>query len=294
MLEAEDAGSYPVAPYGVKADQTIPKMSFQYGKRSLVWADDIEYYVASLRHERWSLEPLIGRVGERISDIGEEGIVQLITMLAEHESFFIQGITQHIPRISCYYAEPRIALAYIARDDAKHLDGLLSCVKGRELGRISASSQFSLKNILESADVSEFLFIAGLMGKATIATIARHLAGRLNTNTLGALLTHVAEDEERHASFAAAHLRHRIKIGDVNIDALEGLVERFELYLIVSSGMDEASQEAFTALLGREGVREMLLAVDKARKALLLEAGLSVADVERLMGRASFERSGFC
>ncbi|MDJ0270377.1 MAG: hypothetical protein NXY59_07525 [Aigarchaeota archaeon] len=294
MLEAEDVGSYPVAPYGVKADQTIPKMKFQYGKRSLVWADDIEYYVASLRHERWSLEPIVGGIGGSVSDVGGEGIVQLITMLTEHESFFIQGITQHIPRISCYYTEPRIALAYIARDDAKHLDGLLSCVRGRDLGRISASSQFSLKNILELTDVSEFLFIAGLMGKATVATVARHLAGRLNTNTLGALLTHIAEDEERHASFAAAHLRHRIKMGDMNIDTLENLVERFELYLIVSSGMDEASQGEFTALLGREGVREMLLSIDKSRKALLLEAGLSVTDVERLMGRAGFEKSGFC
>jgi len=292
MGEEREAELWPLSPRGVAVESSSPRLRFRLGKKELVWAEDMAYYVSIMRKERWNLEGL--ELGRGSSNL-EADTCQVATFLLENEYLYIQRLAGFLPLISCYYPEPRTILAYIIRDDAKHSEGLLTRLEyGAGPQRSSASAQYALKSMSEVEDLTSFMFLAGMLGKSSISALSRGVARVLLEDGLGQLLTHIAEDERLHASFAAAHVRHRLKINPQLVGELEEMVEGHELYLLSVMGTDEPNRDSLMALLRREGFANMLAEVDSSRRSFLMEAGLDGSQVERMMRRITSEKTGFC
>jgi len=291
--QSEDAGNHPLAPPGVKLEEPTPKLTFPIGRKELVWAEDIEYFITMLRVERWSLDYMLQQSVQNSSK--EESLCQIVTFLIENEFTSIQQFSNFLPKISCYYAQPRTALAYIIRDEAKHSEGLLwRLERGGGAQKSSAATQYALKSVAEINDFTTFMFIVGILGKAALSSMTRILSTRMYDDVLGQLLSHISLDEELHTSFAASHIRHRLKHNPSYVRTLEEMVDRFELYLLSATGVDEQNQAALLDILGRDAVREMLAAIDDTRKTRLLEAGLTSEMAERMMKRITAEKTGIC
>ena len=290
-----DYSEYPIVTRGVKPGE-YRGFNYKLGDPRQALATDIDYYLSLLRNERWSSENIVAQLNLSDYQFEKEGsLCQVLTIITENEVMLTQGLSKFINMTSSYFTETRLALAYILRDDTKHLDCLFARLgKGKKIRKLSNLFQFSLASLLSENDFSIFLSAAIILGKIAIRTMCKYIALETTADPVSPFLANMLSDEELHVAYAVAHLRYRLANDSSFEDVLAKRLDDYELYLIGVSGMDEVYFGAFVDLLGEKKVRDMVSEISQLRARMLTEAGLSEKYVRKILDPLSLERRGLC
>jgi TusA-related sulfurtransferase len=202
------------APRGARVEAGAPAYPFSLVERDRVWADEIHELYAHAVANQWSAARDIAwsELPPAGSPDIEQAIAQIFTFLAENELSALYTPARFIARIHPYYAEVAMFIATQLADEARHIEAFLRRAQagGQPLGVSAASSQASLKTLLEQEDFTSASFLLSVLGEGTFLDLLRYLEEHAPDPVTREIVRRARNDEARHVRFGVAHVRHHL------------------------------------------------------------------------------------
>jgi hypothetical protein len=142
----------------------------------------------------------------------EQAVAQIMTFLAENEFSALYAPARFLPRIHPHFAEVALFLATQLADEARHIEAFLRRASAGGLGpQVStASTQASLRTLLEQEDFTAESFLLSVLGEGTFLDLLRFIEEHAPDPLTRELVRRARQDEARHVRFGVAHVRHAL------------------------------------------------------------------------------------
>jgi TusA-related sulfurtransferase len=202
------------APRGATVEDGSPEFPFDVLDRNRAWSPGAAEFYEQATAGHWDgsrdipwneLRPLDEEL--------ERAICQLMTFLAENEYSALYVPAKWIARIHPHFAETVLFLATQVRDEARHIEVFVkrALANGGGLQFSSASTQASLKTLLEQEDFVQASFLLSVLGEGTFLDLLRYIEAHAPDPTTREIARRTRIDETRHVHFALDHIRSVVK-----------------------------------------------------------------------------------
>jgi TusA-related sulfurtransferase len=143
----------------------------------------------------------------------ERAVCQIMTFLAENEFSALYVPAKWIPRIHPHFLETILFLSTQVRDEARHIEVFVkrALANGGGLQFCSASTQHSLKSLLDRENFLEASFLLSVLGEGTFLDLLRFVETHAPDPTTREIARRTRIDESRHVHFALAHIQYAIE-----------------------------------------------------------------------------------
>jgi TusA-related sulfurtransferase len=143
----------------------------------------------------------------------EQCVCQLMTFLAENEFAALYVPAKWIPRIHPHFVETIMFLSSQIADEARHIEVFTkrAVANGTGLQFSSASTQRSLKTLLDREDFLEASFLLSVLGEGTFLDLLRFIETHAPDPVTADIARRARIDEARHVQFSLAHMKHAIE-----------------------------------------------------------------------------------
>src|SRR5262249_44311877 len=136
-------------------------------------------------------------------------ICQLMTFLAENEFSALYVPAKWIARIHPHFVETVLFLSTQVRDEARHIEVFVkrALANGGGLQFSSASTQASLKTLLDQEDFVQATFMLSVLGEGTFLDLLKYIEALAPDPVTREIARRTRIDETRHVHFALDHIR---------------------------------------------------------------------------------------
>lgn len=222
QLVAEAAAQIPLranpgtgfSPRGAVVEKGSPPFSFDVLDAGEAWNKDAIGFYDQAGAAQWNgLTDIPWKDLKGIDPELERSICQLMTFLAENEFAALYVPAKWIARIHPYFAETVLFLATQIRDEARHIEVFLrrALSNGMGLQFSSASTQRSLKTLLDREDFLEAGFLLSVLGEGTFLDLLKFVEAHAPDVVTAEIARRTRVDEARHVHFALAHMKHAVE-----------------------------------------------------------------------------------
>jgi TusA-related sulfurtransferase len=198
------------APRGASVEKDSPEFQFDVLDRDHAWSHGAaEFYEqATAAHWDGSRDIPWSQLRPLDEDL-ERAICQLMTFLAENEFSALYVPAKWIARIHPHFAETVLFLATQVRDEARHIEVFVkrALANGGGLQFSSASTQASLKTLLDQEDFVQATFMLSVLGEGTFLDLLRYIETHAPDPATREIAKRTRVDETRHVHFAMDHIR---------------------------------------------------------------------------------------
>ena len=197
------------SPRGATVEQESPEFLFDVLQRNEGWSEGAaEFYEqATAGHWDGSRDIPWGQLQALDEDL-ERAICQLMTFLAENEYSALYVPAKWIARIHPHFTETVLFLATQVRDEARHIEVFVkrALANGGGLQFSSASTQASLKTLLDQEDFVQASFMLSVLGEGTFLDLLRYVETHAPDPVTREIARRTRIDETRHVHFALDHI----------------------------------------------------------------------------------------
>ncbi len=274
--------SWGLSPRGARVETGGPEFGFTLRQKRDVWARELNAIYTQAGANQWSASRDIPWSDlPKLSTEIEVAIAQIMTFLTENEFAALYVPARFIPRIHPHYREVVEVLAMQVVDEARHAEAFTrrAVAGGAELGTTAASSQLSLKTLLEEPDFTTAAFLLCVMGEGTFLTLLKFLGERAPDPVTAALARLAHRDEARHVAFGVEHMRYVFEREPELRVSMASAVERRSQMLASVSGLSPFVHDALVVYAGGG------ISVEQIRS-----GARYVAELQREMDRTRRER----
>jgi len=205
--------SHGFAPRGAVVEEGAPAFPFDVLEASHAWSESAaELYEQATaaywdgsRDIPWSkLEPIDAEL--------ERAVCQLMTFLAENEYSALYVPAKWIARIHPHFAETVLFLSTQVSDEARHIEVFIkrALANGGGLQFSTASTQASLKSLLDQEDFLQASFLLSVLGEGTFLDLLKYIEAYSPEPVTREIARRTRIDESRHVHFALTHIRHAL------------------------------------------------------------------------------------
>jgi hypothetical protein len=288
--------SWGLSPRGAHVETGGPEFGFTLRRKRDVWARELNTIYTQAAANQWSASRDIpwSELPKLSAEI-EVAIAQIMTFLTENEFAALYVPARFIPRIHPHYREVVEVLAMQVVDEARHAEAFTrrTIAGGAEFGTTAASSQLSLKTLLEEPDFTTAAFLLCVMGEGTFLTLLKFLGERAPDPVTAALTRFAHRDEARHVAFGVEHMRYVFEREPELRFSMAAAVERRSQMLASISGLSPYVHDALVVYAGggisieqiREGARyvaELQREMDRTRRERLESLGFEAAAASQM------------
>src|SRR5262245_28483661 len=256
------------APRGAIVEDGSPQFPFDVVDRNRAWSPGAaEFYEQATaahwdgsRDIPWSeLRPLDEEL--------ERAICQLMTFLAETEYAALYVPAKWIARIHPHFAETVLFLATQVRDEARHIEVFVkrALANGGGLQFSSASTQASLKTLLEQEDFVQASFMLSVLGEGTFLDLLRYVETHAPDPVTREIARRTRIDETRHVHFALDHIRSVLRSDASVKDSLYRAIANRASILSGMKGLNPLVEESLVILAAGGLSPDRLASATKAR-----------------------------
>jgi len=203
------------SPRGAVVETGSPQFSFDVLDRDHAWSESAADFYEQATASHWDgsrdipwpqLHPL--------DDELERAVCQLMTFLAENEYSALYVPAKWIARIHPHFAETVLFLATQVRDEARHIEVFVkrALANGGGLQFSSASTQASLKSLLDQEDFIQASFLLSVLGEGTFLDLLRYVETHAPEPVTREIARRTRIDETRHVHFALDHIRRALQV----------------------------------------------------------------------------------
>jgi hypothetical protein len=278
-------------PVGAIAELGAPRFDWALNERDRVWADDVAELAEQATRAQWDASRDVPWAAARdLPDHLERAVAQVMTFIAQNEYVALYVPAAFLPHVNPVYAEVVMWLAGHVHDEARHIEVFTKrALIGGFAGQALASTELSLKTLLEERDFSGAALLLNVLGEGTfldlLAFVERH-APDAATRT-AAHLAH--RDEVRHVHFGISHVRRRMANDPDQRASLVAAAERRAEKLVEMSGLSPLLGEGLTVMAaggsmqpaelaeGARAVRDLMQTMEDNRIKRLQAAGFDAA-----------------
>jgi len=239
------------APRGATVETGSPEFPFDVIDRTHAWNESAADFYDQARSGYWDaardipwndLVPLDEEL--------ERAICQLMTFLAENEYSALYVPAKWIARIHPHFAETVLFLSTQVSDEARHIEVFVkrALANGGGLQFSSASTQASLKSLLDQEEFVAASFLLSVLGEGTFLDLLRYIERHAPEAVTREIARRTRIDETRHVHFALAHIRHALRT-DVRIkDMLRHAITERASVLSGIKGLNPLVEESLVIL----------------------------------------------
>jgi TusA-related sulfurtransferase len=207
------------SPRGAVVEEGSPVYPFDVLDGARAWSPSASafYDQAGAAHWNGSLDIPWDQLRPLDADL-ERAVCQIMTFLAENEFSALYVPAKWIPRIHPHFIETILFLSTQVRDEARHIEVFIkrALANGGGLQFSSASTQRSLKSLLDREDFVEASFLLSVLGEGTFLDLLRFVDTWAPDPATQEIARRTRLDETRHVHFALSHIRHAIA-GDADL-----------------------------------------------------------------------------
>jgi TusA-related sulfurtransferase len=202
------------SPRGSVVEKGSPTYPFDVLDADPAWAPASSelYDQASAGHWNGSTDIPWNQLQKLDSEL-ERAVCQMMTFLAENEFSALYVPAKWIARIHPHFVETVLFLSTQVRDEARHIEVFVkrALANGGGLQFSSASTQQSLKSLLDREDFLEATFLLSVLGEGTFLDLLRFVEAHGPDSVTREIARRTRVDESRHVHFALSHIQHAIQ-----------------------------------------------------------------------------------
>jgi hypothetical protein len=277
-------------PVGAIPELGARPFDWLLNERDALWADDVADLAEQATRAQWDASRDVPWAAARdLPDHLEHAVAQVMTFIAQNEYAALYVPAAFLPHVNPAYAEVVMWLAGHVHDEARHIEVFTKrALIGGYAGQALASTELSLKTLLEERDFSGAALLLNVLGEGTfldlLAFVERH-APDAATRTA----CHLAHrDEVRHVHFGISHVRRRMASDPDQRASLVAAAERRAEKLVEMSGLSPLLGEGLTVMAagsmqpaelaeGARAVRDLMQTMEENRIKRLQAAGFDLA-----------------
>ena len=202
------------APRGAEVEKGGPDFSFDVLDRNQAWSESAAEFYEQATAGQWDGSRDIPWAALRpLDEELERAVCQLMTFLAENEYSALYVPAKWIARIHPHFAETVLFLSTQVRDEARHIEVFVkrALANGGGLQFSSASTQASLKSLLDQEDFIQASFLLSVLGEGTFLDLLRFVEAHAPEPVTREIARRTRIDETRHVHFALDHIRHALR-----------------------------------------------------------------------------------
>jgi TusA-related sulfurtransferase len=256
------------APRGASVEQGSPQFAFDVVDRDLGWNERAaEFYEqAAAGHWDGSRDIPWSELRGLDEDL-ERAVCQIMTFLAENEYSALYVPAKWIARIHPHFAETVLFLATQVRDEARHIEVFVkrALANGGGLQFSSASTQASLKTLLDQEDFVQASFMLSVLGEGTFLDLLKYVEAHAPEPVTREIARRTRIDETRHVHFALDHIRSVLRNDPALKDNLHRAIANRASVLSGMKGLNPLVDESLVILAAGGLAPEQLPSAMKAR-----------------------------
>jgi hypothetical protein len=282
-------------PVGAIPERGGPSFDWALNERDPLWADDVADLAEQATRAQWDASRDVPWAAARdLPDHMERAVAQVMTFIAQNEYAALYVPAAFLPHVNPAYAEIVMWLAGHIHDEARHIEVFTKrALIGGYAGQALASTELSLKSLLEERDFSGAALLLNVLGEGTfldLLAFVEHHAPDAATRA-AARLAH--RDEVRHVHFGISHVRRRMAGDPDQRASLVAAAERRAEKLVEMSGLSPLLGEGLTIMAagslqpaelaeGARAVRDLMQTMEENRIKRLQAAGFDAATATHL------------
>jgi len=202
------------APRGAVVEKGSPDFPFDVVDRSEGWNENAAEFYDQARVAHWdAVRDIPWRLLKPLDDELERAVCQLMTFLAENEYSALYVPAKWIARIHPHFAETVLFLSTQVSDEARHIEAFVkrALANGGGLQFCSASTEASLKSLLDQEDFIQASFLLSVLGEGTFLDLLRYIERYAPEPVTREIAQRTRIDETRHVHFALSHIRTAVR-----------------------------------------------------------------------------------
>lgn len=262
--EARDADLVPIS-----ALAGPPRSGYEWalGELDRVWADELAMLVDRAARLQWDASRDIPwEAAGSLPDEVEAAVCQVMTYLAQNEYAAYYVPARYLGQVSPQYLEVLMWLASHVHDEARHVEVFTKrALAGGMQASGLASTELSLKTLLEERDFTAAALLLNVLGEGTFLDLLRFVERHAPDAATATAARLAHRDELRHVHFGIAHVRRRLEREPELRQTLVAAVEARAAKLVSLDGFSSELTEALT-----------LMAAGSHRPADIAEAGAAL------------------
>jgi TusA-related sulfurtransferase len=256
------------APRGASVEQGSPRFDFDVVDRTRAWSEGAAEFYEQATAGHWDGSRDIP--WSRLQPLDEElerAVCQLMTFLAENEYSALYVPAKWMVRIHPHFAETVLFLATQVRDEARHIEVFVkrALANGGGLQFSSASTQVSLKTLLDQDDFVQASFMLSVLGEGTFLDLLRYVEAHAPDPVTREIARRTRIDETRHVHFALDHIRSVLRQDASVKDSLHRAIADRASLLSGMKGLNPLVEESLVILAAGGLAPERLPAAVRAR-----------------------------
>ena len=256
------------APRGASVEEGSPEFEFDVLERNRAWSHGAAEFYEQATAGHWDASRDIPwRELHTLDEDLERAICQLMTFLAENEFSALYVPAKWIARIHPHFAETVLFLATQVRDEARHIEVFVkrALANGGGLQFSSASTQASLKTLMDQQDFVQASFMLSVLGEGTFLDLLRYIETHAPDHVTREIARRTRIDETRHVHFALDHIRSVLQTDAGLKDSLYRAIANRASILSGMKGLNPLVEESLVILAAGGLSPDRLSSATKAR-----------------------------
>ena len=202
------------APRGAVVEDGSPEFPFEIVEKGQAWSDSAAELYEQATSAYWDGSRDIP--WNKLAPIDEElerAVCQLMTFLAENEYSALYVPAKWIARIHPHFVETILFLSTQVSDESRHIEVFVkrALANGGGLQFSTASTQSSLRSLLEQEDFLQASFLLSVLGEGTFLDLLKYVETYAPEPVTREIARRTRIDESRHVHFSLTHMRHAVK-----------------------------------------------------------------------------------
>jgi len=201
------------APRGAVVEDGSPIYPFDVLEAGQAWSEEAAVLYDQAAAGHWDgARDIPWRELKPIDEELERAICQVMTFLAENEYSALYVPAKWIARIHPHFVETVLFLSTQVRDEARHIEVFVkrALANGGGLQFSTASTQASLKSLLDQEDFLQASFLLSVLGEGTFLDLLKYVETYAPEPVTREIARRTRIDESRHVHFALSHIRHAL------------------------------------------------------------------------------------
>ena len=256
------------APRGASVEEGSPEFEFDVLERNRAWSHGAAEFYEQATAGHWDASRDIPwRELHALDEDLERAICQLMTFLAENEFSALYVPAKWIARIHPHFAETVLFLATQVRDEARHIEVFIkrALANGGGLQFSSASTQASLKTLMDQQDFVQASFMLSVLGEGTFLDLLRYIETHAPDQVTREIARRTRIDETRHVHFALDHIRSVLQTDTGLKESLYRAIANRASILSGMKGLNPLVEESLVILAAGGLSPDRLSSATKAR-----------------------------
>jgi hypothetical protein len=250
-----------------------------------MWADDVGELAEQASAQQWDASRDVPWEAARgLPDDVERAVAQVMTFIAQNEYAALYVPAGFLPQVNPQLAELLLWLGSHVHDEARHIEVFTKrALAGGQAGYALASTELSLRTLLEERDFTASSLLLNVLGEGTFLDLLRFVSDHAPDAATATAARLAHRDERRHVHFGISHIRRATALDRDRRETLVAAAEARAAKLISLSGLSPVLLEALT-----------VMSADSLQPAELGEAAKAVRSLTATMERNRVRRLLAC